>query len=140
MKKRQMTVSFASGLIFALGLGLAGMTQPQKIIGFLNVFAWDPSLIAVMAGAVGLHATLYPWIRRRHSPLFDVKWHVPDRRDLNPRLIGGAAIFGVGWGLGGYCPGPALTSLPSLDMRVVVFVAAMVAGMLLFRWTEKRFL
>lgn len=128
MKKRQILTAFSAGLIFALGLGLAGMTEPQKVLGFLDLWNWDPTLLFVMAGAVGVHASLYPLILKRKSPLFDVKWHIPSRRDIDPNLIVGAIIFGIGWGLGGYCPGPGLTALSSGDARPAVFVLTMVAG------------
>lgn len=124
------------GFIFAVGLAISGMTQPQKIISFLSPSDWDPSLLFVMLGAVGVHLLSYPLVKRRHSPLLDTKWHVPTRRDLTPRLILGSAIFGVGWGIAGFCPGPALTSLFSGDLRSIVFVVAMIFGMILFRITE----
>lgn len=122
-------VAFLVGGLFALGLGVSGMTRPQKVIGFLDLASWDPSLIFVMIGAIGAHALLYPLIRRRPSPLLETRWHVPQGRDVKPRLLLGAAIFGVGWGLGGFCPGPGLVSLASLDERVVVFVISMAIGM-----------
>jgi len=126
---RQSIVTFTVGFIFAIGLGVARMTQPQKVIAFLNVQNWDPSLLFVMVGAIATHALFYPMIRRRHSPLFDTKWHLPTRQDITPRLILGSALFGIGWGIGGYCPGPALTSLASGDRQTIAFVAAMLAGM-----------
>lgn len=129
-------VAFAVGFIFAIGLVVSGMTQPQKIIGFLNPWAWDPSLLFVMVGAVGVHAISYPMIMRRSSPLLDTRWHLPKRDDLNAKLFIGSAIFGIGWGLGGYCPGPAITSLATGDLRTIVFVAAMIAGMLLYTKTQ----
>jgi uncharacterized membrane protein YedE/YeeE len=133
---RQNAVSFAVGLLFAIGLAVSGMTQPEKILNFLNPWAWDPSLLFVMAGAVGVHFVTYPLVRKRRSPLLDAKWHVPTRKDLTPRLVLGSALFGLGWGLGGFCPGPGLTSLPTGDLRVLIFVAAMIVGMLLFKKTE----
>jgi uncharacterized membrane protein YedE/YeeE len=130
-------VSFFAGLLFAVGLGISGMTQPQKVIGFLNVSVWDPSLLFVMLGAIGVHIISYPLVRRRPTPLLDSKWHVPTRKDVTARLILGAAIFGIGWGLGGFCPGPGVTSLASGDLRSLVFVVAMIAGMSLFKTTER---
>ena len=132
----QNVVSFAVGLIFAVGLAASGMTQPHKVIGFLNPWDWDPSLLFVMLGAVGVHLVSYPLVRRRSSPLLDTKWHVPTRKDVTPRLMLGSAFFGIGWGLAGFCPGPALTSLASGDVRSVLFVGGMIFGMLLFRKTE----
>ena len=122
------------GVIFALGLGISGMTRPEKVIGFLDVFgAWDFSLAFVMAGAIGMHAVAYRLIRRRKSPLFANGFHVPTSKELTPSLIVGAFIFGVGWALAGYCPGPALASLASLNIRPVMFVVSMILGMAFFR-------
>jgi uncharacterized membrane protein YedE/YeeE len=134
---KQSVVTFAVGFVFAIGLGVAGMTQPQKVIAFLDVLNWDPSLLFVMLGAIVTHALLYPVIRRRDSPLFDTKWQVPTRQDITPRLIIGSGLFGIGWGLGGYCPGPALTSLASGNLQTIAFVAAMFTGMWLFQKTTK---
>lgn len=133
---QQNAVSFVVGLLFATGLAISGMTQPQKVIGFLNPWDWDPSLLFVMLGAIGVHLISYPLIRRRSSPLLDTKWHVPTRKDVTTRLIMGSALFGIGWGLAGFCPGPALTSLASGDVRSALFVGAMIFGMLLFKKTE----
>ena len=126
---QQNFVSFFVGLLFAVGLALSGMTQPQKVIGFLNPWSWDPSLLFVMLGAVGIHIITYPLIKRRASPLLDSEWHIPTRKDITPQLILGSALFGIGWGLGGFCPGPGLVSLFSGDFRSVLFVTAMVLGM-----------
>ncbi len=133
---KQNVVSFVVGLLFATGLAISGMTQPQKVIGFLNPWDWNPLLLFVMLGAVGVHLISYPLVRRRSSPLLDTKWHVPTRKDVTTRLIVGSALFGIGWGLAGFCPGPALTSLASGDIRSVLFVTAMIFGMILFKKTE----
>lgn len=126
--------SFVVGLIFALGLGIAGMTQPEKVVGFLDIFgAWDPSLAFVMIGAISVHGILYPIITKRKSPLFSREWHIPQRSDLTPSLWIGASLFGIGWGMVGYCPAPALTALPSLRSEPLIFVLSMICGMLLFR-------
>ncbi len=132
----QNTVSFVVGLVFAIGLAVSGMTQPQKIISFLNPINWDASLLFVMLGALGVHLISYPLVRKRKSPLLETKWHIPTRNDVTPRLAIGSALFGIGWGLGGFCPGPALTSLASGNIKVVVFVVTMIFGMLLFKKTE----
>ncbi len=124
------------GFIFALGLGVSGMTQPQKVIGFLNPMDWDPSLIFVMIGAISVHALLYPLISKRKSPLFDSEWHIPKSKDLNPKLIFGSALFGVGWGLAGFCPGPALTSLASGTLPPLVFVLFMILGMMTYNYLD----
>lgn len=133
---KQNAISFAVGFIFAIGLAVSGMTQPQKIIGFLNPWEWDPSLLFVMLGGVGIHIIAYPLIRKRHSPLLDTKWHVPTRKDVTSRLVLGAALFGVGWGLGGFCPGPGVTSLASANFQAFLFVGAMIIGMIIFKKTE----
>jgi len=134
---KTLLASLVSGFVFALGLGLSGMTQPAKVTAFLDFTGdWDPSLACVMAGAILVHAILYRLIRRRSSPLFASTFSLPTRTDLDPRAMAGAALFGIGWGLGGFCPGPAVTSLASGHESVVIFVAAMVAGMYLYRLTE----
>lgn len=125
--------SFLAGIIFALGLGISGMTRPIKVIGFLDFFGnWDPSLAFVMAGAIAV----YFFANRRRlaipSPLLAAKFAIPVRSDLDASLIIGAGVFGVGWGLGGFCPGPALTSLASGALPVIIFVAAMAAGIYLY--------
>jgi uncharacterized membrane protein YedE/YeeE len=128
-----------AGLIFGVGLVVSGMTQPHKVIGFLDLFGnWDPSLIFVMGGAVALHFVTYRLVRMRPSPILDQKWHVPPKTQITKALIIGAMLFGAGWGLGGFCPGPAITSLASFDPLVVLFVGSMLFGMLLFKWVDKK--
>lgn len=132
--------SFISGMVFALGLGISGMTRPVKVIDFLDFFgAWDASLAFVMIGAIAVYFTAYRWSTRMPSPLLAPDFSLPRRSDLDAKLIAGAAIFGAGWGLGGFCPGPALTSLASGAPAVLIFVAAMLVGMYLHtRITELR--
>jgi uncharacterized membrane protein YedE/YeeE len=122
-----------SGVVFGGGLLLSGMTQPEKVVGFLDVRAsWDPSLAFVMAGAATVYGLLFRWIRtRRSEPWLDVSFHLPTRRDLDAPLIVGAALFGVGWGLGGLCPGPGLVAAASGSGSALAFVAAMLVGMAL---------
>ena len=134
--KKPLVVAFLSGLVFAIGLGVSNMTQPSKIIGFLDLFggAWDPSLTFVMVGAIGVHLPLYRWARARGIEALAVGTCGPLETASAPvaidrRLLLGAGIFGVGWGLGGYCPGPALVSIASAAPGVLIFVAAMVVGM-----------
>lgn len=132
-------VAFFCGLLFALGLGVSGMTRPQKVLAFLDVGGdWDPSLAAVMAGAVAVHAVLLRVILRRRRPLLASQFVLPARRDLDAALLGGAAIFGVGWGLAGLCPGPAITALASGRPLAVAFVAAMLVGMRAARALKER--
>jgi uncharacterized protein len=122
------------GIVFALGLGISGMTRPEKVIGFLDIFGrWDASLAFVMAGAIAVHAVAYRLIRRRSSPLFCKEFYVPTSKELTPSLIMGALIFGFGWALAGYCPGPAITALASFRLRPLMFVVSMILGMILFR-------
>lgn len=123
--------SFACGLVFAAGLVLGGMTQPSKVVGFLDVTgAWDPSLALVMGGALGTHALLRRFVVARGRPLLAERFALPTRADLDAPLLVGAAIFGVGWGLGGFCPGPAIVALGGGAPAAFVVVPAMLAGML----------
>ncbi|MBJ6764101.1 YeeE/YedE family protein [Myxococcaceae bacterium JPH2] len=123
-----------AGLLFALGLGLGGMTDPAKVVGFLDFAgAWDPSLAFVMGGALAVHAPLQRLIRRRRSPVLATEFPARSKARVDLRLVGGAALFGVGWGLAGYCPGPALVSLASGTGTALLFGASMLGGMLLFR-------
>ncbi len=127
-------ISFLCGLIFGVGLIVSQMTNPAKIIGFLDITGqWDPSLAFVMAGAVAVFAIGFRLALRRHAPLFDKKFLLPERTRLDKPLIIGSLIFGAGWGLAGFCPGPAIVSSGFGDARVWAFVAAMLAGMLLVR-------
>jgi uncharacterized membrane protein YedE/YeeE len=126
--------ALASGLLFGLGLIVSQMVNPAKVLGFLDVFGnWDPSLAFVMGGAVAVSALGTVLARRRGGPVLSSRLEIPTRRDLDPRLIVGAALFGIGWGLVGLCPGPALTAISFGPWQVLVFVAAMIAGMGVFR-------
>ena len=131
----KLVTAFAFGLIFALGLGFAGMTQPAKIIGFLDVAGhWDPTLAFVMGGAVAVSLFLFPMILRRRGPLLEERFVLPEKKRIDAPLLVGAALFGVGWGLSGYCSGPALVSLVTAAPPVLVLVAAMAAGLYAGRW------
>jgi len=126
--------AFASGLLFGLGLIVSQMVNPAKVLGFLDIFGnWDPSLALVMGGAVAVSALGYLVSKRRRVPVLAPRLEIPTRRDLDPRLIGGAALFGIGWGLVGLCPGPALVGLTFGPTGIFVFVAAMIVGMAVFR-------
>lgn len=128
-ERRQHAVAAVAGLLFGAGLVLGGMTQPAKVIGFLDPGGqWDPSLALVMVGAIAVHALAYRIVRGRAAPLFANAFSVPTRRDLDAPLLLGAALFGVGWGLGGYCPGPGLVSLGSGRLEPLAFVLAFLAG------------
>ncbi len=124
----------ASGALFGVGLLISGMTQPAKVVGFLDLTgAWDPSLAFVMGGAVAVYAVLFRLTRRRRDPWFDVRFHLPTRNDIDIPLIAGAALFGIGWGLGGLCPGPGLVAAASGSLPALAFVASMIVGMLVQR-------
>lgn len=134
---KQAASAFVAGLLFAVGLVLAGMTQPAKVVAFLDFFgAWDPSLAVVMGTAVVVHFALYRLVLKRPSPLLGGSFSIPSRRDLTPQLIGGSILFGIGWGLGGYCPGPGLVSAPSGGAGALTFAATMTIGMWLYQALE----
>lgn len=129
-----------AGLLFGAGLAVSGMAQADKVIGFLDLSdAWDPSLAFVMIGAIAVHAVLFRFILRRPSPLWGMSFGIPTRAEIDARLVVGSAMFGVGWALGGYCPGPGLVSLASGSSNAVVFVLAFTVGMVLFQgWDSMR--
>ncbi|MGA2449811.1 MAG: DUF6691 family protein [Polyangiaceae bacterium] len=128
-------VAFVVGVIFAMGLGIAGMTNPEKVMDFLDVTGhWDPSLALVMLSAIATHAVGVALARRARKPLWGDAFDLPKLTSIDVPLIAGAALFGFGWGAVGYCPGPALVSLVGLGPPTVTFVAAMVAGMSLYSW------
>lgn len=135
----RLVVAAMSGVIFSLGLGLGGMTQPEKIVAFLDVTGnWDPSLIFVMGGALMAHAVTRLFIIRRQRPVLAASFPAGDTSKPDYKLLGGSALFGIGWGLAGYCPGPAFTSLASFDGSAVLFFAAMMGGMGLFSVLQRR--
>ena len=124
--------AFVSGAVFAIGLGLSGMTQPAKVVGFLDVTGeWDPSLAFVMMGAIAVHMMFAVRAKASGAPLLAERYVLPTGRRLDPKLLGGAALFGVGWGISGFCPGPAIVSLVALKTETFAFVGAMLAGMVL---------
>jgi uncharacterized membrane protein YedE/YeeE len=130
--------SFAAGLVFGIGLLLSGMADPGKVKGFLDLAgSWDPSLAFVMGGAILVGIFAFALASRRTRSFLGGAMHLPTRRDIDLRLLGGAALFGVGWGLAGFCPGPALVSLGSGQDKAAVFVAAMLGGMLIYEAAER---
>jgi uncharacterized protein len=136
-------LQFAIGLIFGLGLVISGMSDPAKILNFLDLAGiasgtWDPSLAFVMAGAVAVTFAGFRWVLRQKRPLLGEGFHLPTKQELDLRIVSGPAVFGVGWGLAGFCPGPAFTALGFGSTAAVMFVAAMMAGMLLARWLASR--
>jgi uncharacterized protein len=133
-RARQLVVlALGAGVLFGVGLVVSGMTQPEKVLGFLDVTGdWDPTLLCVMGGAVAVNFVAYRCARGR-SPWIAERFFVPAGTPIDARLCVGALLFGVGWGLGGYCPGPSIVSLATGSAPVLVFVAAMLAGMWLVR-------
>ena len=132
-------LTLISGLLFGFGLLLSGMADPAKVQNFLDLFGtWDPSLAFVMGGAIAVTMPGFWLVIRRNKPFFNEVFHLPSRTDLDARLITGAAIFGVGWGLGGFCPGPAITALPLAAEGTLIFVATMLTGMAASKYVLQR--
>lgn len=133
---KHIVAAFGSGLLFSVGLVLAGMTQPSKVVGFLDFFGdWDPSLAFVMGGAIMVYTPIYRLMLARNTPFFAARLMLPTNTVIDAKLIGGAALFGAGWGLGGFCPGPGLTSIGAASVEAVYFVG----GMLLSMWAYRTF-
>lgn len=131
---RRIISALLSGLLFGIGLLVAGMADPRKVTAFLDIAGhWDPSLAFVMLGGVLTTALGYRFVLNLDRPLFEPKFFMPTRTDIDRPLLLGAVLFGVGWGLGGYCPGPAVVSLGQGSVASLLFVAAMLAGMTLAR-------
>jgi len=127
---RQILPPLASGTLFGAGLALGGMTDPARVRGFLDLFgAWDPTLAFVMGGAVIVMAIAWRFQKGMAQPIFADAFALPDRTDLTPRLVGGSALFGIGWGVAGLCPGPGVTALVIEPIAAATFVVAMLAGM-----------
>ena len=126
--------ALGAGFVFGIGLWLSGMANPKKVLGFLDITgAWDASLMLVMGGAVTTTLTGFRFFSSRKKPILEEKFALPTRKDIDFPLVAGAAIFGAGWGIAGYCPGPAITALSTLSAESIVFVAAMIAGGLLHK-------
>ena len=134
MGRARLFASFAAGLLFGLGLAISGMTDPEKVLGFLDVTGdWDPSLLFVLGGAVGMTLISFRFILRRPTPLLAAEFQLPTATAIDVPLVAGAVLFGVGWGLSGYCPGPAIALLAAPGNReVLFFLPALLAGQVLF--------
>jgi uncharacterized membrane protein YedE/YeeE len=130
--------AFAAGLVFGIGLIVSGMTDPGKVIGFLDLAGrWDPSLAFVMGGAILVGYFSFAAAGRRGRTFLGGAMHLPTRRDIDARLVAGSAVFGIGWGLAGFCPGPALVALGAGIDQAALFVAAMLAGMVIYDAAER---
>ena len=135
----QPLVSLVAGVVFGLGLAVAEMTNPLKVLDFLDLAGhWDPSLAFVMGGAVMVTLVAFRFVLRRPVPLYGDRFHLPTLTQLDRKLLGGAALFGIGWGLAGYCPGPALATILSGNSETWLFVPAMLVGGALQRWQNRR--
>lgn len=130
----------AVGLLFGFGLTISGMLDPARVLGFLDIAggAWDPTLVFVLAGAVGVTAIGYGLVGRRAAPVYGERFELPPTKEIDVRLVGGAAMFGVGWGLVGYCPGPAIASIGFAGTSAAIFCLAMVGGMLIHRFLPEK--
>ncbi len=130
--------SLLAGLVFGLGLIFSGMADPAKVLGFLDLAgAWDPSLAFVMAGAIAVGMVAFIVARRRTVSLLGAEMRLPGARHIDRRLVVGGMLFGVGWGIAGFCPGPGLVALGMGEVKALVFIAAMLAGMGIFEWLER---
>ncbi|RZI94452.1 MAG: YeeE/YedE family protein [Variovorax sp.] len=130
--------SLLSGLVFGLGLIVSGMANPAKVLGFLDIAgAWDPSLALVMVGAIAVAAIAFAVARRRTVSLLGAAMKLPTARDIDRRMVFGSVLFGIGWGVAGFCPGPALVALGMGQGKALVFVLAMLAGMGIFELLER---
>jgi len=131
---RYLSAALVAGLLFGFGLAMSGMTDPERVLGFLDIFGdFDPALLFVLGGAVAVTAIAFRFVLRRPSPVFADSFQISQLRGVDRQLLGGAALFGFGWGIAGYCPGPALAGLGVLSREALWFVPAMVAGALMHR-------
>ena len=136
----RLSVAFAVGLIFGLGISVSGMANPAKVINFFDIAGtWDPSLAFVMGGALVSTFLGYRWVFKRTKPLLEENFGLPASSDLDLRLISGSLVFGVGWGIAGFCPGGALPALGTGNLTVVLFVVSLVAGIVATRLIDKKY-
>ncbi|MGK7930614.1 MAG: DUF6691 family protein [Microcystaceae cyanobacterium] len=127
-------IALFSGLLFGLGLSLSQMIDPQRVLGFLDIAGeWDSTLLFVLGGAVGVTVIMFRFILRLPQPIFADKFFLPTRKDIDLSLVIGAAIFGIGWGISGYCPGPAVTSLSLKSLNPILFITAFIIGSLFYQ-------
>jgi len=137
MNNKQNIIALISGLLFGLGLAVSQMIDREKVIGFLDITGdWDVTLMFVLGGAVGVTIITFRFILPSEHPLFDRQFYLPTRKDIDSKLIWGAIIFGIGWGISGFCPGPAVTSLVQLTLNPVIFIFAFIGGSLVFKYID----
>ncbi|MDA7637628.1 YeeE/YedE family protein [Candidatus Pelagibacter sp.] len=130
-------ISLVSGIVFGVGLVISEMINPEKVLGFLDLFGnWDPSLAFVMIGALIVSSPLFHIIKNKKKPLFAEKFNYLNNKEVNNRLIVGSALFGAGWGLGGLCPGPAISSIALININSITFVFAMFFGFYLVKFLK----
>ena len=131
-------IAIVGGVLFSIGLVISGMINPNKVIGFLDIFGnWDYALAFVMGGAVIVNLILFPFILKK-KPLCDETHHLPSNKQVDKKLIIGSALFGIGWGLVGICPGPGIVNLVTFDTKALAFVGAMIVGMFAYRFLESK--
>lgn len=136
---KALSISLVCGLVFGLGLIVSGMSNPARVLNFLDWSQrWDPTLALVMGGAITVAMPGFYWVRRRQRPLLTDEFEIPENRVIDARLIIGAGLFGVGWGIAGFCPGPGIVAAATLQLDVLLFVAAMLLGMLLQHWLRTK--
>ena len=136
---KALSISLISGLVFGLGLIISGMSNPARVLNFLDWSQrWDPTLALVMGGAIAVALPGFYWVRKRQKPLFTEEFEIPQNHKIDAKLIIGAGLFGIGWGIGGFCPGPGIVAAVTLQLDVLLFVGAMVSGMLLQHWTRAK--
>jgi len=132
--------AFGAGLLFSLGLAISGMTQPAKVLGFLDFLGdWDPTLMFVMGGAVVTYFFGYRYtLRKQKKPVYGTQFEIPSRRNIDTKLLIGSAIFGIGWGMAGYCPGPAIAGAGAMRAEALIFYVAMTIGMFVYSFTVRQ--
>lgn len=136
---KALSISLISGLIFGFGLIVSGMSNPARVLNFLDWSQrWDPTLALVMGGAIAVALPGFYLVRKRQKPLFTDEFEIPKNREIDSKLIIGASLFGIGWGIGGFCPGPGIVAAMTLQVDVLLFVLAMVVGMLLQHWISAK--
>ncbi|GAB4407035.1 MAG: YeeE/YedE family protein [Bacteriovoracaceae bacterium] len=138
-RHKEFITAIIASILFGAGLEMSFMTNPKKVIGFLNITnLWDPSLMFVMIGAILVNAILFQFIKRRQSPLFAAKFQLPTLTKTDKKLIIGSALFGIGWGIGGFCPGPAVASMMRLQPEIFLVVGSMLTGMWVYKIIEPK--